>query len=288
MPAFGAGQHRDKVETFLDYSKLYALLKRKKPTKFFWCDMTDLFGAWVSQDQIDTCFAAMVLAEQHTHQILTKRSARLMQYMNDPMTPMRVLVAMQKLNAPLKWNIVFDSDAWPPPNIWCGVSAGNQEQADARVTQLLSTKAAIRFVSAEPLLGLIEMPGLCFHSSADPNQHDHSQCATTLDWIIVGGESGPGARPMGSDWVRGLRDQCIAAGVAFFFKQWGAWVPPTQNMCVLHGSGGTHEYVPNGRRHSKNCPNAKEYVVRVGKKRAGRELDGREWSEFPAKASVPV
>lgn len=285
MPAFGAGQHRDTINTFLHLSKLYEVLNRRKPTMYFWCDMTDIFGAWVPEADIDFCFAAMALADQHIHQVLTKRSARMQQYMNDPNTPDRVYAAMVKLNALLKWDIVFD--VWPPPNIWLGVSAGNQAAADARIPQLLSTLAAIRFVSAEPLLGPIDMPGLCFHSSSDPNQHDHSQCAPTLDWVIVGGESGQGARPMGSNWVRGIRDQCVDAGVAFFFKQWGAWVPLAENLCALHWKVSEHAYVADGRAHSENCPNAKEYVVKVGKKRAGRMLDGREWSELP-KAKVLV
>lgn len=123
-----------------------------------------------------------------------------------------------------------------PTNVWMGTSVENQRWT-SRIAQLRESDAAVKFLSCEPLLGSLrlELDG--------------------IDWVIVGGESGPGARPMRADWARDVRDQCRAAGVAFFFKQWGA-----------HNEAG----------------------VRVGKSRAGRELDGETWDEMPARTSAPL
>ncbi|MBY0430173.1 MAG: phage Gp37/Gp68 family protein, partial [Rhodospirillales bacterium] len=106
------------------------------------------------------------------------------------------------------------------PNVWLGTTVENQEQAEARIPHLLATPAARRFVSCEPLLGPLTLPLL---------HPPHAR----LDWVIVGGESGPKARPMHPDWARSLRDQCADAGVPFLFKQWGEWLPGTQYTAAL-------------------------------------------------------
>lgn len=159
-------------------------------------------------------------------------------------------------------------EEWPA-HIWVGTSVENQEMADRRIPPLLEVPAAVRFLSCEPLLGPIQLP-YCMewnsHEDWAGNAPPHitlgisTEPDSQIDWVIVGGESGPKARPMHPDWSRSLRDQCQDAGVAFFFKQWGEYAPCTE--------------IP-GRAFNPDC------VFRFGKKRAGRLLDGREWNEFP-------
>lgn len=134
------------------------------------------------------------------------------------------------------------------PNVWLGVSIEDR-QRKYRIPQLVETPAALRFLSIEPLL-------------EDIGELD----LRAIDWVILGGESGPDARPMHVDWARAVRDQCVAAGVPLFFKQWGEWHPITR-------TDGIHES-PFGLPGSQQ-------MVRVGKKAAGHLLDGREWLQFP-------
>lgn len=182
-----------------------------------------------------------------------------------------------------------------------------------RIPKLLETPAAVRFLSCEPLLGEISLRhhlrwfiehgrrypnpplgheftssnpavggGLCAYCSLGEKAH-HS-----VDWIIVGGESGPGARPMHPDWARSLRDQCVAAGVPFFFKQWGEWGPQTEggvrngDICMSE-DGDTYEVDESYICALNESDGA--WLRRVGKKAAGRELDGRRWDEMPERAS---
>jgi protein gp37 len=155
-----------------------------------------------------------------------------------------------------------------PSNVWIGTSVENQQAADERIPHLLNVPAKVRFLSCEPLLGPVEFS----------NVTNRSDCVSVLGkpamegihWVICGGESGPKARPMHMQWARSLRDQCQAAGVAFHFKQWGEWVPTVQAMEVCN-QGGWKFYSPPG-----DC-----VMMKVGKKAAGRMLDGRTWDEFP-------
>lgn len=155
-------------------------------------------------------------------------------------------------------------DEWPG-TAWMGVSAEDQRRADERIPILRSIPAVVRFVSTEPLIGPVKLRDEWITSELlgfGPFGAETSPC---ISWVICGGESGREARPMRPDWARSLRDQCAAAGVAFHFKQWG-------------------EYAPTGavvaRRDTDWHP--VEEISRVGKKAAGRLLDGREWNEFPA------
>lgn len=212
---------------------LLAPLRRRKPTVYFVNSMGDLFHEDVPDAWIDRVFAVMALTPQHTYQVLTKRSARMRAYMDQasgriadgtialrkhPLAIARgvgpsAVVPVPHLRPGAQW--------WPLANVWLGVSAEDQRRADERIPDLLATPAAIRFVSAEPLLGPID-----FGQTQEglPN-NAWLTWLDKLDWIIVGGESGKGARPMHPDWARAIRDQCAAAGTAFFFKQWGAWAP---------------------------------------------------------------
>jgi protein gp37 len=149
----------------------------------------------------------------------------------------------------------------PLPNVWLGTSCEDQETANTRIPLLLDTPAAVRFVSAEPLLG--------------PISYIQAQM---LDWIIVGGESGPHARPMHPDWARGIRDQCILGGAKFFMKQWGEWIDQDVRTSAIGrkpNAGHDHELPPTP------IDELGPHMWRVGKKEAGRLLDGREWNEFP-------
>lgn len=151
------------------------------------------------------------------------------------------------------------------PNVWIGTTVENQEQADKRVPELLNVPARVKFLSCEPLLGPLDLSHVA--NSAGEN---YGIMDGVIDWVICGGESGSNARPMSPNWARGLRDQCAAAGVPFFFKQWGEW--EEEMFCDEHAA------IPDRRAALvEHVP-----MVRVGKKRAGRELDGRTWDEFPA------
>lgn len=280
-------QSRDKVEIFLDEDVLVQPLRWKKPRRVFVCSMTDLFGQFHSDEMIDRVFAVMSLAPHLTFQVLTKRADRMLAY----------LTKKSRLGiGPGVWNDIawaggnvtgdfcyrkgkdlrpeYDSmmervgqiDAnkiWPLPNVWAGTSIEDQKTADERIPFLLRTPAAVRFISVEPLLGPIQLPPFCGDS-----QHRHSgRCSiySRLHWVIVGGESGPHARPMHPDWARKIRDDCEAAGVPFFFKQNGEFV----SVSEVEGEG-AHYHFPDGAT-----------VRRVGKKAAGRKLDGREHNDMP-------
>lgn len=166
-------------------------------------------------------------------------------------------------------------------NVWIGATIVNQAEADRDIPKLMAVPAAKRFLSMEPLLGHVDLAAayLPCKNAVDGLQMDTetgayeccSGCDYTgigtemgIDWVIVGGESGPGARPMHPDWARDLRDQCQAAGVPFLFKQWGEHAPNWLNDDAGKKVIGS------------------EWIDRMGKKAAGRLLDGREWNEVPA------
>ena len=148
---------------------------------------------------------------------------------------------------------------WPLPGVWLGVSVEDQQRADERIPILLDTPASLRFISAEPLLGPIDVPDCEWFGEG------------LIEWVICGGESGPNARPMHPGWARYLRDQCTFDGAAFFFKQWGEWADVSLNN--FHKGD---RWVESGTVYPD------EHMRRIGKKRAGRTLDGRTWEEMPA------
>ena len=154
----------------------------------------------------------------------------------------------------------------PDPNVWLGVSVENQEAADERIPDLLAIPAAVRFLSCEPLLGPIDLGRWLKPGGAEGGR----------SWVIAGGESGPGARPMHPDWARGLRDQCTSAGVPFFFKQWGEWLAGRWQDGQEGQRNDSREW-----RHFGTPGEQGAFAVRVGKKTAGALLDGHEWKEFP-------
>ncbi len=295
-------------------SVLLAPMRWRAPRKVFVNSMGDLFHESVPDEWIDRIFAVMALAPRHTFQVLTKRSKRMRTWCADSRTAFRVArrivdfrlaterAAVEAVAAD-RWPVKPLGDdpdmpdnitlhRWPLPNVWLGVSAEDQTRADERVPDLLATPAALRFVSAEPLLGAIDFFKIMarWQDATPYSQRQHIGLGRQLiDWVIVGGESGPRARPMHPDWARGIRDQCKRAGTAFFFKQWGAWAPfidrdnddldwrrdysvanTQDDFQILNLAGGTGFH--GERVH---------LMKRAGKTANGRLLDGREWNDWP-------
>lgn len=237
------------LRTFTDVmtheDRLLEPLRWKKPTRVFVNSMSDLFHEDVPDTFIDQVFAVMHLAHQHTFQVLTKRPERMQAYLCDPARPAAIdvqllaLVGRANRSAPCVGQPhLAASPYWPLPNVWLGVSVEDQERANERIPLLLQTPAAVRFISAEPLLGPVnlQLEWLAPFVDVDPSL----QRTPRLDWVIVGGESGPGARPCHEAWVRSIVQQCQAAGVPAFVKQLGAF--PIWSLVdgrQANGEGGT-------------------------------------------------
>ena len=193
---------------FLD-DELTKPMRWKEPRMVFVCSMGDLFYDEVSFEWIDSVFSVMSDNDQHIYVLLTKRPERILEF--------------------FCWKILKSGCNWrPKDNIWFGVTAENQEQANIRIPLLLKVPCAIRLVSIEPMLGRINIAESC-KTSVIAKNFDYSG-VQKLHWVICGGESGSKARPMHPDWVRSLRDQCKAANTSFFFKQWGEWQSYWFNM----------------------------------------------------------
>lgn len=273
-------------------------LRWKRPRRIFVNSMSDLFHEDVSDEFIERVLTTTMHAPQHIFQILTKR-------------PERMLSLMQR------WT---DMNGRPQHNLWLGVSIEDQATAEERIPMLLQTPATVRWISAEPLLGPVDLfhvkEGDGFTFNALSKKVGIAFRDTGLDWVVCGGESGPRARTMHPDWVRCLRDQCRTAYVPFHFKQWGAWLPinqmleedmrklypeppeqdPERSMpckvptCgvrsdgfVGHGSARLDAFL-----HVDGHPGGGMLMFRVGKKVAGRRLDGRIWDEIPETNPCPA
>ncbi|MCG5072222.1 phage Gp37/Gp68 family protein [Paraburkholderia tagetis] len=192
---------------------------------------------------------------------------------------------------------------WPWSNVWLGATIVNQEEADRDIPKLLCTPARVHFLSMEPLLGPVNLPEVFLKPlHFDGRDHHYPDNAGMIDWVIVGGESGAGARPMHPTWPRALRDQCAAAGVPFLYKQWGEWTDEDWGeRAGLRDTAGvlpngdfllaTEGYVPpfdDGARLAAAGNvrlDGRMLMDRVGKKNAGRVLDGRTHDEFPRGAA---
>lgn len=227
-------------------------MRRRKPTTYFVNSMSDLFHEGIEDSMIDRVFAVMALARDHTFQVLTKRAERMRAYMTNKNRFGQVMVAPVEGHPSRTTGKLHDflwGMPWPLTNVWLGVSAERQQEADARIPHLLETPAAIRFVSAEPLLGPIDFTDVRkYNPRGEPwidalrglvTRGDYlarspKECSFNtrtqikppelpgLNWVIVGGESGPGARAFNVEWARGIVAQCSSAGVACFVKQLGA------------------------------------------------------------------
>lgn len=287
-------------------------LRWKRPRLIFVCAHGDLFHENVPDAWIDRVFAVMALAPQHTFQVLTKRAERMRAWFaTGHQTWGRVETVRRQLCG-------FDgyrgeTPPWPLPNVWLGVSVEDEDQAADRLPWLLDTPAAIRWMSGEPLLGDIDLTcvrtvgGLLGSVDLDATTgeifwagaHTYRDSIAArkgrtgkLDWIVVGGESGPGARPMHPDWARNLRDQADRANIPFFFKQWGDWIPevgavdgwalgddPEISRFEYRDWEGDHWGHPYSKAWCDDVDD--DTVSRVGKKAAGALLDGVEWRQMP-------
>lgn len=298
-------------------------LRWTRPRMIFVCAHGDLFHEAVPDDWLDQIFAVMALADHHTFQVLTKRPERMREYLSegggriaDTIIRMRrergdpdmVLVPLAHVRPGAVW--------WPLPNVWVGVSVEDQARADERIPILLDTPAAVRWISAEPLLGPVKLPRVDFHCdlcggtgvlarwpkgqchecagrgsipaiSTDPKFGGPLTPMRSIDWVVAGGESGTGSRPMHPDWARQLRDQCAEAGVPFLFKQWGEWLDVEQARDVI---GDDDPRISDGQlRRCGKAPLAVAdgvTLVRCGKKAAGRLLDGQLHDGFPTTAGA--
>ena len=201
-------ENKAKGDFFLDEAVLEKVLGRRKPARIFWCDMTDMFLDDYPDEWIDRCFAVMALTPHLTHQVLTKRAARMLKYFAEDLmgrgARQRVYNRQYALSAIYSNPI---SVLWPLPNVHLGVSVEDQPTADERSAHLRATPAAVRFISQEPQLVEINWT---------------PEMLTGIDQIIIGGESGSGARPFDLRWARRTIAQCKAAGVACFVKQIGS------------------------------------------------------------------
>lgn len=308
----------------LMHDRLTLPLRWIQPRTVFVNSVSDLFHEDVPFDFIDQVFAVMALTPRHTYQILTKRPERMAEYFAglnaaaeehmrernvERYTPAQVLNFRHLYRAHHRGGDIaaFPSAPWPLPNVWLGTSVENQATANERIPHLLRSPAAVRFLSCEPLLGPVDLtrihgPGTTVPIHAlnggwgvprNDGRPLRGHERMHVDWLICGGESGPGARPMHPDWPRALRDQCKAAGVPYFFKQWGAWAPGSSNgqgivalndatmedyalgpsVCLKYGSAEWASLKP-------------EVMHKAGKKASGNALDGRTHLEFPAATSA--
>ena len=280
-------------------SVFLAPLRWKRPRAIFVNSMGDLFHETVPDAWIDRVFAVMALAPQHTFIVLTKRAKRMREYLSHIAQPnclawdttASVMTARcpgwkdEPASGPHRSRAIAAFGTWPLPNVVAGVSAERQQEADERIPDLLATPAAKRIVSIEPMLGAIDIRHVDTNERGAYFNPLSSVIGPNLDGVILGGESGPGARPMHPDWLRAIRDQCAAAGVPLFFKQWGEWLHQTEAINVCRD---TVEFMPDGSaRKVKNWiefhGRLKTSVVmqRVGKSSAGRQIDGREHNNLP-------
>lgn len=255
-------------------------LRWAKPRMIFWNAHGDLFHDSVPDEWINRVFAVCALTPHHTHQILTKRSARMRDYLAMKHKHADVLDAASKMPGATTYQKVAAHIApWPLPNVWLGVSTEDQQRANERIPDLLATPAAVRWISAEPLLGPIDLR----------EAHLAPVKLPRIDWVVVGGESGPRARPMHPDWARSLRDQCAAAGVAFLFKQWGEWRPigweHSDSRVLLTAAGRVVDKADADANRDVPGRGLIE-IARVGKTAAGRELDGVLHDCYPARVAA--
>jgi protein gp37 len=258
-------------------------LRWKRPRRVFVNSMSDLFHPDVPDEFIGQVWQIMWEADQHIFQILTKRPQRMASFFG---SVAKSETGWQTHNGDnpgaYGGSGIVLQETFPYPHVWLGTSI-ESDKYTFRANHLRSTPAAVRFLSLEPLLG--PLPSLDL---------------TDIDWVIVGGESGSAARPMHPDWVRDLRDRCVEAGVAFFFKQWGAWSPVFADGGAVRNhklsknrfAYDSIRFQPDGHVYRADEPDTYSApgmtsLIRVGKKAAGRELDGRIWDEMPA-TEVPA
>ncbi|MDR3086528.1 MAG: phage Gp37/Gp68 family protein [Azoarcus sp.] len=248
-------------ERFQEYNGLsndemiekHGFIKPQRP-RVFCSSLADVFDNAVPQEWRIDLFNLILSTPYIDWLLLTKRIGNARKMIED------TLPANMKALPPER------PPAWP--NVWLGATISNQEEADRDIPKLLQIPANMRWLSIEPLLEPVDIHhrlGACVFTEADPWETGRG-----IDWVVVGGETGPRARPMHPDWVRSIRDQCIRKGVPFFFKQWGEWL-----------SGGLWPEVILDYPNAKTNNLEGHKFFRIGKRASGRLLDGRTWDEYP-------
>lgn len=250
------------------YQRLDAPLRRNKPARIGVNFLSDTFHSGVPDDFIDRMFAVMSLCSKHTFVLLTKRPERMRAYLSTPGRNEKIVTGSARVLQARSSGTVFVKcrQILPMPNVWLGTTVWNQDSADNNIPPLLATPAALRWVSYEPALGPVDFE--CFPSTGCPT--GWLDDVPGIDWVVCGGESGPGARPMHPDWARSVRDQCKAAGVPFWFKQWGEWAPN-----CLCGKAKPCKGTPRPATGPKGC------MFRCGTKAAGNRLYGEVIEQLP-------
>jgi protein gp37 len=279
----------------IDHNAFKEPVNNKKATVYFVNSMSDLFHEGVSFETIIDVFCVMSKTPWHTYQVLTKRAERMLEFMTN--------CAYNPYGTPFE----------PLKNVWLGVSVEDQKAADERIPYLLEAPAAVRFLSCEPLLGPVDISSWFYPKEiigtevSNIEETEFSKLEQSVHWVIAGGESGPGARPMHPDWARSLRDQCHTAGVPFFFKQWGEYYThyetignhkPHFKMYRSYEHFAAKDWVNQGDRcisiDGRECNIGKDFMEcsypvaimnKVGKKAAGRLLDGKLHDEYPVQVN---
>jgi protein gp37 len=254
----------------------------RRPRRVFVNSMSDLFHDAVPDDFLACVWAVMATTPAHTYQVLTKRHARMRSLLSSVRFINEVCSFIEFWGEEQDASLLDFELTWPVPHVWLGVSAEDHKRAQLRVPALLDTPAAVRFLSCEPLLGPVDLrPWI-------REKHPPGTTPPPMSWVITGGESGRQARPAHPDWFRQIRDDCLTAGVAYFHKQHGEWREPTrgEDYDTTLGRAGhppalliDHDGTVHCSREAAGA--AAVPVIRVGKKAAGRKLDGRIWEQHP-------
>ena len=241
-------------------------IRWKRPRRIFVNSMSDLFHPDVPEAFIEQVLVVMSRAEQHTFQLLTKRPQAMSAILSKWYHRGHLFGDDAPGATTPRTGLIGNGARLPLSNLWLGTSIESDRYA-FRADHLRSTPAAVRFLSLEPLLG--PLPSLDL---------------TGIDWVIVGGESGPDARPMHPDWASDVRDRCVAGGVPFLFKQWGTWVPlrelPTGSVPLPRQSRSNKARLVGDERDERPV-----YVLRAsrtGEVTDPHRLDGRVWDEYPS------
>ncbi|MEV0236806.1 phage Gp37/Gp68 family protein [Nonomuraea sp. NPDC050786] len=282
---FNGGEPGATTGVILHPERLDVPLKKRDPLRIFVNSMSDLWHADVPDWMIARAFAVMAMTPQHTYLVLTKRPGPMRSMLRSDDFwleigkhghDIAITRASGKYRSASPMQLTDDSSAagpWMPvrplPNVQIGVSTEDQASAELRIPTLLDTPhIAIRWISAEPLLEQVVLRDEWLIA-------DSWGSVPALDWVVAGGESGPGARPMHPDWPCGLRDQCVKAGIPFFFKQWGEWAP--SGAVGIGRSPDKHALVGDPVDEQGH----RIEMVRLGKHQAGAVLDGQTWTEYP-------
>lgn len=262
-------------------------LRWTRPRRIFVNSVSDLFHPDVPDAFLDQLFAVMALCPHHTFQVLTKRPARMRDYFSTGEDRVRRICAAGEQFVKAGKVREEEGEVAPlgfmdmvatRPNVWLGVTVENQAAADERIPILLQVPAAVRWISAEPLLGPVDLSG-AYLATRCGGQYPFKGLAgeyrtkliDPLGWVVAGGESGPKARPSHPDWFRALRDQCHAADKPFNMKQWGEWGSPEQLPATTVMVDARSHVFPGGPT-----------VKRFGRRLTGRLLDGLLHDDYPA------